>query len=49
MKKFMTMMLGLSMFLGAATATFAADDKSTDKKTKAKKTKKAKKTTDKKM
>ena len=45
MKKFMTMMLGLSLFIGATAIAFAGDD-ATTKATKAKKTKKAKKTTD---
>jgi hypothetical protein len=45
MKKLMTLMLGLSMFVGA-TAMFAkADDTTTTKTKKAKKAKKAKPTT----
>lgn len=39
MKKFMSIMLGLSLVLGAATVTFAADDTTKTKKTKTKKTK----------
>jgi hypothetical protein len=43
MKKFMSIMLGLSLVLGAATLAFAADDKKDDtKKTDKKKTKKKK-------
>ena len=51
MKKFMGIMLGLSLVIGAATVTFAADDKMTDKKTdkKTKKKKSTDKATDKKM
>ena len=44
MKKLMSIMLGLSLFAGAA-AVFAQDTK-TDDKTKTKKAKKKKKTTD---
>ena len=47
MKKFMSIMLGLSLVIGAATVTFAADDKSTDKKEKKNKKKKTDKKTDK--
>ncbi len=43
MKKLMTLMLGLSLFLGATAAVFAQDSTST-KTTKAKKMKKSKKT-----
>ena len=32
MKKFMTMMLGLSLVVGSATVVFGADDKDKDKK-----------------
>lgn len=47
MKKFMSIMLGLSLILGAATVTFAQDDKKmTDKKSTEKKAKKKKKGTD---
>ena len=45
MKKFMTMMLGLSLFIGATAIAFAGQNTDTTKTTKAKKTKKAKKTT----
>jgi hypothetical protein len=45
MKKFMTIMLGLSLFVGATVAF--ADGTDTTKTTKAKKTKKAKKDTSK--
>jgi len=50
MKKFMGIMLGLSLVIGAATVTFAADDKDTTKKSTDKKTgkKTGKKSTDKK-
>ncbi len=48
MKKFMSIMLGLSLVIGAATVSFAADDKKMEKKEKKKKTKKSK-STDKKM
>ncbi len=42
MKKFLTVLLGLSLVLGAATATFAQEEKkqTTEKKTKKKKEKK---------
>jgi hypothetical protein len=43
MKKLMTLMLGLSLFLGATAAVFA-NDSTTTKTTKTKKVKKAKKT-----
>ncbi len=43
MKKLMTLMLGLSLFVGA-TAVFAQDTSSTTKTTKTKKAKKSKKT-----
>lgn len=40
MKKFMTIMLGLTLFVGAATVTFAQDDtKKTEGKKKGKKKK----------
>ncbi len=45
MKKFMSMMLGLSLVIGSATFAFAADDKKDDtKKTEKKKGKKGKDT-----
>jgi uncharacterized protein YqhQ len=34
MSKFMTIMLGVALTFGAATVTFAADDKKTEKKDK---------------
>jgi hypothetical protein len=39
MKKFMSIMLGLSLIIGSATVAFAADDKKDDKKTEKKKKK----------
>jgi hypothetical protein len=45
MKKLMTMMLGLALFVGATAIASADDAKTTTKTTKAKKTKKVKKTT----
>jgi hypothetical protein len=46
MKKIMSIMLGMSLVLGAATVAFGKDDTTTKKTTKAKKTKtKATKTT----
>jgi hypothetical protein len=46
MKKIMSIMLGMSLVLGAATVAFGKDDSTTKKTTKAKKTKtKATKTT----
>ncbi|MBS1872255.1 MAG: hypothetical protein JSU00_03505 [Acidobacteria bacterium] len=46
MKKFMTMMLGLSLVLGAASVAFGEDAKDTTKKEKKAKKAKAKKTTE---
>jgi hypothetical protein len=46
MKKIMSLMLGMSLVLGAASFAFAQDTKSTTKSTKSKSTKKSKKTTD---
>ena len=40
MKKFLTLMLGLTLFVGAATVTFAQDTKKEDDTTKKKKKKK---------
>lgn len=48
MKKIMTMMLGLSLVLGAASFAFAEDTKDTTKTKKAKKTKMKKTTEEKK-
>ena len=46
MKKIMSLMLGMSLVLGAATVAFGKDDTTTKKTTKSKKTKtKATKTT----
>jgi hypothetical protein len=45
MKKLMTLMLGLSMFVGATSMFAKADDTTTTKTKKAKKAKKAKPTT----
>ncbi len=45
MKKFMTLMLGLSLFAGAATIAFG-QDKADDSKKETKKKKKKKKSTD---
>jgi len=47
MKKIMSLMLGMSLVLGAASFAFAQDTKSTTKKTGKKSTKKSKKTTSK--
>ncbi|MEO8028232.1 MAG: hypothetical protein ABI823_17240 [Bryobacteraceae bacterium] len=47
MKKFMSIMLGLTLFVGAATVSFAGDDKMTTKKEKKEKKKKSKKSTEK--
>jgi hypothetical protein len=44
MKKFLSMMLGLSLVLGAASMAFGEETKDTTKKEKTKKSKKAKKT-----
>lgn len=46
MKKFMSMMLGLSLVLGCASFAFAQETKDTTKKEKKAKAKKAKKTTE---
>jgi hypothetical protein len=43
MKKFMTLMLGLSLFVGAATVTFAQDTTKKEGKKKGKKKKEDKK------
>lgn len=40
MKKFMSVLLGLSLVIGAATVSFAGDDKKEEKKEKKKKKKK---------
>ena len=40
MKKFMSVLLGLSLVIGAATVSFAGDDKKEEKKEKKKKNKK---------
>lgn len=48
MKKFMSMMLGLSLVLGCASFAFAQETKDTTKKEKKAKAKKAKKTEEKK-
>lgn len=48
MKKLMSVLLGLSLVLGAATVSFAAEEKKEEKKEAKKKGKKSKKTEEKK-